>query len=84
MENKPALTSEQRLAYIGDMADIETREFTMKKAVEDLRATNNHILADLKQLEKKCHELEQEKNRSYQVLQKNFSGVLRKNAVPEN
>ena len=36
MENKPALTLEQRLAYIGDMADIETKEFTMRKAAEAL------------------------------------------------
>ena len=40
MENKPALTSEQRLAYIGDMADIETREFMMRKAVQELEEEN--------------------------------------------
>ena len=74
MENKPALTQEQRLAYIGDMADLETREFLMEKVVKDLKERNNSMNTTLVKLGNECFALEQEKNQSYQVLQKNFSG----------
>ena len=40
MENKPALTAERRLAYIEDMADLETKEFLLKKAVKQMEDKN--------------------------------------------
>ena len=68
MENKPALTAERRLAYIEDMADLETREFTMRKAVENLEETNAITRSKITNLKKALEQASKQLHQKHPYL----------------